>query len=197
MAGQRIRIRLKAYDHRVIDQSAHDIVETVKRTGARVAGPIPLPTRVERFTVQRSPHADKKSQETFEQRTHKRLLDILDPDRSLIRHRVFRNNCLQVDGHMVKDLRILGRDLRRTCIVDNSPHAFTLQVDNGIPIESWFDNPDDQELLRLLPFLEELHGCADFRPLIRRKYQLYKVFQLNDVQVGQQIPSYDAVRSRA
>ena len=79
MAGQRIRIRLKAYDHRVIDASAHDIVETVKRTGARVAGPIPLPTRVERFTVLRSPHVDKKSQETFEQRTHKRLLDILDP----------------------------------------------------------------------------------------------------------------------
>ena len=79
MAGQRIRIRLKAFDHRVIDQSARDIADTVKRTGARVAGPIPLPTRVERFTVQRSPHADKKSQETFEQRTHKRLIDILDP----------------------------------------------------------------------------------------------------------------------
>ena len=79
MAGQRIRIRLKAYDHRVIDASAHDIVETVKRIGVRVAGPIPLPTRIERFTVLRSPHVDKKSQETFEQRTHKRLLDILDP----------------------------------------------------------------------------------------------------------------------
>jgi small subunit ribosomal protein S10 len=79
MAGQRIRIRLKAFDHRVIDASAHDIVETVKRTGARVAGPIPLPTRTEKFTVHRSPHADKKSMETFEQRTHKRLLDILDP----------------------------------------------------------------------------------------------------------------------
>ncbi|HAV65129.1 MAG TPA: 30S ribosomal protein S10 [Verrucomicrobiales bacterium] len=79
MAQQRIRIRLKAYDYRVIDQSAQDIVETVKRSGARVAGPIPLPTRIERFTVQRSPHVDKKSQETFEQRTHKRLLDILEP----------------------------------------------------------------------------------------------------------------------
>lgn len=79
MAGQRIRIRLKAFDHRVIDASAHDIVETVKRTGARVAGPIPLPTRVERFTVHRSPHVDKKSMETFEQRTHKRLLDIMEP----------------------------------------------------------------------------------------------------------------------
>ena len=70
---------MKAFDHRVIDASVLDIVETVKRTGARVAGPIPLPTRVERFTMQRSPHADKKSQETFEQRTHKRLLDIIDP----------------------------------------------------------------------------------------------------------------------
>jgi small subunit ribosomal protein S10 len=79
MAGQRIRIRLKAFDHRVVDQSVHEIVETVKRTGARVAGPVPLPTRVEKFTVLRSPHADKKSQETFEQRTHKRLLDIIDP----------------------------------------------------------------------------------------------------------------------
>jgi small subunit ribosomal protein S10 len=77
--AQRIRIRLKAYDYRVIDQSAREIADTVKRTGARVAGPIPLPTRIERFTVQRSPHSDKKSQETFEQRTHKRLIDILDP----------------------------------------------------------------------------------------------------------------------
>jgi len=79
MAGQRIRIRLKAYDHRVIDQSALDIVETVKRTGALVAGPIPLPTTVERFTVGSWPPADKKSQESFEQRTHKRLLDIIEP----------------------------------------------------------------------------------------------------------------------
>jgi small subunit ribosomal protein S10 len=79
MSQQRIRIRLKAYDHRVIDQSALEIVETVKRSGAKVAGPIPLPTRIERFTVLRSPHVDKKTQETFEQRTHKRLLDIIEP----------------------------------------------------------------------------------------------------------------------
>lgn len=79
MNGQRIRIRLKAYDHRVLDQSASDIVETAKRTGARVAGPIPLPTRVTRYTVNRSPHADKKSMEQFESRTHKRLLDIIEP----------------------------------------------------------------------------------------------------------------------
>ncbi|MCP5516774.1 MAG: 30S ribosomal protein S10 [Verrucomicrobiales bacterium] len=79
MSGQKIRIRLKAYDHRIIDQSVKEIVETVKRTGARIAGPVPLPTRVERFTVNRSPHADKKSMESFEMRTHKRLLDIIDP----------------------------------------------------------------------------------------------------------------------
>mgnify|MGYP001015687758 FL=1 len=79
MNGQKIRIRLKAYDHRVLDQSASDIVETAKRTGARVAGPIPLPTRIERYCVNRSPHADKKSMEQFEIRTHKRLLDIIEP----------------------------------------------------------------------------------------------------------------------
>ena len=78
-AGQQIRIRLKGFDHRVLDKSSTEIVETVKRTGSRVAGPIPLPTRRERFTMTRSPHVNKKSQETFEQRTHKRLIDILQP----------------------------------------------------------------------------------------------------------------------
>ena len=79
MNGQKIRIKLKAYDHRVLDQSSGDIVETAKRTGARVAGPIPMPTRMERFTVNRGPHVDKKSMEQFEIRTHKRMLDIIDP----------------------------------------------------------------------------------------------------------------------
>ena len=77
--GQRIRIRLKAFDHRMLDQSAIEIVETAKRTGARVAGPIPLPTHISRYTVLRGPHVDKKSREQFEIRTHKRLLDILEP----------------------------------------------------------------------------------------------------------------------
>ena len=76
MNGQRIRIRLKAYDHSVLDQALSDIVETGKRTGARVVGPVPLPTRIERYTVLRSPHIDKKSREQFELRTHKRLIDI-------------------------------------------------------------------------------------------------------------------------
>ena len=79
MTNQRIRIRLKSFDHRVLDVSSTEIVETARRTGARVAGPIPLPTRVERFTVNRSPHVNKKSMEQFEIRTHKRLLDIIDP----------------------------------------------------------------------------------------------------------------------
>jgi small subunit ribosomal protein S10 len=79
MDRQRIRIRLQAYDHRVLDQAVSDIIETAKGTGARVVGPIPLPTRLERYTVNRSPHADKKSMDQFEMRTHKRLLDLVEP----------------------------------------------------------------------------------------------------------------------
>ena len=79
MEEQRIRIRLKSFDFRALDQSAGEIVETAKRTGARVAGPTPLPTRVERYCVNRAPHGDKKSMEQFEIRTHKRLLDIIGP----------------------------------------------------------------------------------------------------------------------
>ena len=84
MMSERIRIRLKAYDHRVLDQSVRDIVDAVRRTGGRVAGPVPMPTRIERFTVNRSPHVDKKSREQFEIRTHKRLLDILDPNQQTL-----------------------------------------------------------------------------------------------------------------
>ena len=79
MAANKIRIRLKAYDYKLLDQSASEIVETAKRTGETVAGPIPLPTKINRFTVLRGPFVDKKSREQFEIRTHKRLLDILDP----------------------------------------------------------------------------------------------------------------------
>ena len=79
MQQQKIRIRLRAYDHRAIDKSALEIVETAKRTGAKVAGPIPLPTRIEKFSVNRSVNQDKKSSEQFEIRTHKRMLDIVDP----------------------------------------------------------------------------------------------------------------------
>lgn len=79
MNDQKIRIRLKAYDHNLLDQSTREIVETAKRTGARVSGPVPLPTQISKYTVLRSPHIDKKSREQFEIRVHKRLLDILDP----------------------------------------------------------------------------------------------------------------------
>jgi small subunit ribosomal protein S10 len=79
MNNQKIRIRLKAYDHRILDKSVVEIVETAKRTGARVVGPIPLPTLKNRWTVLRSPHVDKKSREQFEIRTHKRIIDILEP----------------------------------------------------------------------------------------------------------------------
>ena len=77
--SQRIRIRLQAYEHRILDQSVNEILDAARRTGSRVAGPVPLPTRIERWTVNRSPHVDKKSMEQFEIRTHKRMLDILDP----------------------------------------------------------------------------------------------------------------------
>ena len=79
MNTPKIRIRLKAYDHKLLDQSAGEIAETAKRTGAEVAGPIPLPTKINKYCVLRSPHGDKKSREQFEIRTHKRLLDIVDP----------------------------------------------------------------------------------------------------------------------
>ena len=78
-AKQRIRIRLKAYDHRILDQSAMQIVDAAQQTGARVSGPIPLPTEIDKYTVMRSPFIDKDSREQFEIRTHKRLIDILDP----------------------------------------------------------------------------------------------------------------------
>jgi small subunit ribosomal protein S10 len=79
MKSQNIRIRLKAFDYRILDNSTKEIVNTAKRTGAQIRGPVPLPTRIERFTVNRSPHVDKKSREQFEMRTHRRLLDIVDP----------------------------------------------------------------------------------------------------------------------
>lgn len=84
MAEQKIRIRLKAYDHRVLDQSVAEIVATARRTGARISGPIPLPTTINKFCVNRSPHVDKKSREQFEIRTHRRLIDILEPTQQTI-----------------------------------------------------------------------------------------------------------------
>jgi len=79
MSAQKIRIKLKGFDYRIIDQSAHEIVETAKRSGARVSGPVPMPVRIDKYSVNRSPHVNKKSMEQFEVRTHKRLIDIVEP----------------------------------------------------------------------------------------------------------------------
>lgn len=87
-------------------------------------------------------------------------------------HRLFRESCLHVEGNFLKDLNVLGRDLAKTVLVDNSPHAFGYQVDNGIPIESWFDNPNDRELLKLERFLRQLVNEADVRTVCQRKFQL-------------------------
>ncbi|CAG1065824.1 30S ribosomal protein S10 [uncultured bacterium] len=84
MDNQKIRIRLKAFDHRLLDKSVKEIVDTARRTGATIKGPIPLPTRINRFTVLRSPHVDKKSREQFEIRTHKRLMDIMEPTQNTV-----------------------------------------------------------------------------------------------------------------
>ncbi|HLC18541.1 MAG TPA: 30S ribosomal protein S10 [Thermodesulfobacteriota bacterium] len=84
MDNQKIRIRLKAFDHRLLDRSVKEIVETARRTGARIKGPIPLPTRINKFCVLRSPHVDKKSREQFEIRTHKRLMDIMEPTQNTV-----------------------------------------------------------------------------------------------------------------
>lgn len=104
-----------------------------------------------------------------------KLLDILDPCRELIHHRLYRDSCLLVEGNYLKDLHVLGRELSKVLLVDNSPHAFGYQVSNGIPIESWFEDKEDTELLKLLPFLKSLLKVKDVRPVLTRQFKLQEL----------------------
>lgn len=104
-----------------------------------------------------------------------RLLDILDPEGTYFQHRLFRDHCHYHDGNYLKDLRVLNRDLSRVAIIDNSVQAFGLHLDNGIPVESWFSEDCDSELMRLIPFLQGLRNQNDVRPHIRRQFRLQEV----------------------
>ncbi|KAG2761837.1 hypothetical protein JG687_00002368 [Phytophthora cactorum] len=104
-----------------------------------------------------------------------KLMNMLDPHRNLIKYRLYRDDCLDVFGNYLKDLNVLGRDLSKVVLVDNSPHAFGYQVNNGIPIETWYDDEADAELLNLLPFLESLVDVDDVRPIVEKQFQIQKL----------------------
>lgn len=116
------------------------------------------------FTASERAYADK-------------LLDILDKDRRWIKHRCFRDSCIYVEGNFLKDLAVLDRDLSKLAIIDNSPQVFGYHIDNGIPIVSWFDDMEDDELYKIMPFLWQLSQADDVRPLIREKFKFHKILE--------------------
>ena len=98
-------------------------------------------------------------------------------DGEYFHHRLYRESCLAVEGNFLKDLTVLDRDLSKTVLVDNSPHAFGYQIDNGIPIESWFDDPTDTELLKLERFMRSLQGKDDVRDVVRKQFRTYELVE--------------------
>lgn len=116
------------------------------------------------FTASQKVYADK-------------LLDLLDPDHKHIQHRLFREACLCVQGNFIKDLSVLERDLKRTVLVDNSPHAYAYNVDNGVPILSWFDDENDTELLKLIEFLRRIHKVSDVRDIVRHHFKTHRLVE--------------------
>eukprot|EP01084_Bolivina_argentea_P106371 190368_1 len=116
------------------------------------------------FTASQQCYADK-------------LLNLVDPHGKLIHYRLFRQHCINVEGNFVKDLRVLGRDLKKTMIIDNSPPAFTYQVNNGIPIVSWYDDEYDDELLKMIPLLKKLATLSDVSSAIKKYFQLKKLLK--------------------
>lgn len=114
------------------------------------------------------------------------LLDVMDPTKTIIKHRLFRESCRWVNGNFIKDLDVLGRDLSKTIIVDNAPQAYGFHVSNGYPIAGWYDDPNDQSLFYLLQFLEqELIGISDVRKVIKSKFPLHqRVFRYKELFIG-------------